>query len=199
MKALVVKAFGPLESMTLDEVAGPQPGADEALVDIKAASVNFPDLLVIQGKYQVLPPLPFSPGKECAGIVKAVGANVTRVKPGDRVLIQIEYGGYAQQVVAKAANCHVIPEAMSFTEAAAMGSFGGFVLAAAYKQLNFTVVKESVYLTAKTSAMVCWLFIGSSIFAAAFASGQRTMLDSTSFSFTFSGFTVPMIFCTCLT
>ena len=121
MKALVVKAFGPLESMTLDEVAGPQPGADEALVDIKAASVNFPDLLVIQGKYQVLPPLPFSPGKECAGIVKAVGAKVTRVKPGDRVLIQIEYGGYAQQVVAKAANCHVIPEAMSFTEAAAMG------------------------------------------------------------------------------
>ena len=121
MKALVVKAFGPLESMTLDEVAGPQPGADEALVDIEAASVNFPDLLVIQGKYQVLPPLPFSPGKECAGIVKAVGAKVTRVKPGDRVLIQIEYGGYAQQVVAKAANCHVIPEAMSFTEAAAMG------------------------------------------------------------------------------
>jgi TRAP-type mannitol/chloroaromatic compound transport system permease large subunit len=55
------------------------------------------------------------------------------------------------------------------TEAAAMGSFGGFVLAAAYKQLNFTVVKESVFLTAKTSAMVCWLFIGSSIFAAAFA------------------------------
>ena len=55
------------------------------------------------------------------------------------------------------------------TEAAAMGSFGGFVLAAAYKRLNFTVVKESVFLTAKTSAMVCWLFIGSSIFAAAFA------------------------------
>jgi len=69
----------------------------------------------------VLPPLPFSPGKECAGVVKAVGAKVTRVKPGDRVLIQIEYGGYAQQVVTKAVNCHVIPEAMSFTEAAAMG------------------------------------------------------------------------------
>lgn len=121
MKALVVKEFGPLDSMTLEEVAGPQPGADEALVDIKAASVNFPDLLVIQGKYQVLPPLPFSPGKECAGIVKAVGANVTHVKPGDRVLIQIEYGGYAQQVAVRALNCHVIPDAMSFTEAAAMG------------------------------------------------------------------------------
>ena len=121
MKALVVKEFGPLDSMTLEEVASPQPGADEALVDIKAASVNFPDLLVIQGKYQVLPPLPFSPGKECAGIVKAVGANVTHVKPGDRVLIQIEYGGYAQQVAVRALNCHVIPDAMSFTEAAAMG------------------------------------------------------------------------------
>jgi len=121
MKALVVKEFGPLDSMTLEEVASPQPGADEVLVDIKAASVNFPDLLVIQGKYQVLPPLPFSPGKECAGVVKAVGANVTRVKPGDRVLIQIEYGGYAQQVAVRALNCHVIPDAMSFTEAAAMG------------------------------------------------------------------------------
>jgi NADPH2:quinone reductase len=121
MKALVVKEFGALDSMTLEEVASPNPGADEALVDIHAASVNFPDLLVIQGKYQVLPPLPFSPGKECAGVVRAVGAGVTRVKPGDRVLIQIEYGGYAQQVVAKAVNCHVIPESMSFTEAAAMG------------------------------------------------------------------------------
>ena len=121
MKALVVKEFGPLDSMTLEDVASPQPGEDEALVDIKAASVNFPDLLVIQGKYQVLPPLPFSPGKECAGVVKSVGAKVTHVKPGDRVLIQIEYGGYAQQVATKAVNCHVIPEAMSFTEAAAMG------------------------------------------------------------------------------
>jgi NADPH2:quinone reductase len=121
MKALVVRQFGPLDSMTLEDVPGPQPADDEALVDIKAASVNFPDLLVIQGKYQVLPPLPFSPGKECAGVVKAVGAKVTHVKPGDRVLIQIEYGGYAQQVVAKAVNCHVFPDAMSFTEAAAMG------------------------------------------------------------------------------
>jgi NADPH:quinone reductase len=121
MKALLVKQFGPLDSMVLEDVPSPQPGADEALVDVQAASVNFPDLLVIQGKYQVLPPLPFSPGKECAGVVKAVGAGVTRVKPGDRVLIQIEYGGYAQQVVTKAVNCHVIPEAMSFTEAAAMG------------------------------------------------------------------------------
>lgn len=121
MKALLVKQFGALDSMVLEDVPGLLPGADEALVDVHAASVNFPDLLVIQGKYQVLPPLPFSPGKECAGVVNAVGAGVTHVKPGDRVLIQIEYGGYAGQVVTKAVNCHVIPDAMSFTEAAAMG------------------------------------------------------------------------------
>lgn len=121
MKALIVKEFGPLDSMTLEDVPSPPCAEDEALVDVQAASVNFPDLLVIQGKYQVLPPRPFSPGKECAGVVRAVGARVTRVKPGDRVLIQIEYGGYAQQVAAKAVNCHVIPDAMSFTEAAAMG------------------------------------------------------------------------------
>ena len=71
MKALMVKQFGALDSMVLEEVPSPQPGDGEVLVDIRAASVNFPDLLVIQGKYQVLPQLPFSPGKECAGVVKA--------------------------------------------------------------------------------------------------------------------------------
>jgi NADPH2:quinone reductase len=97
------------------------PGAGEVLVDVRAAGVNFPDLMVIAGTYQNLPPLPFIPGKECSGVVNAVGANVKLVKPGDRVMVQIEYGAFAQQVVAKELQCHVIPDAMGFPEAAVLG------------------------------------------------------------------------------
>jgi len=118
MKALVVKQFGEL---AVEDRPAPAPGTDEVLVDVRAAGVNFPDLMVIGGTYQFLPSLPFIPGKECAGVVNAVGADVKLFKPGDRVMMQIEYGAFAQQVVAKQMNCHAIPDAMSFTAAAAMG------------------------------------------------------------------------------
>jgi NADPH2:quinone reductase len=118
MKALVVKQFG---ALAVEECPAPVPGAGEVLVDVRAAGVNFPDLLVIAGTYQHLPPLPFIPGKECSGVVNAVGANVKLVKPGDRVMVQIEYGAFAQQVVAKELQCHVIPDAMGFPEAAVLG------------------------------------------------------------------------------
>ena len=118
MKALVVKQFG---ALSVEEFPAPVPGAGEVLVDVRAAGVNFPDLLVIAGTYQHLPPLPFIPGKECSGVVNAVGANVKLVKPGDRVMVQIEYGAFAQQVVAKELQCHVIPDAMGFPEAAVLG------------------------------------------------------------------------------
>ena len=118
MKALVVKQFG---ALAVEDRPAPVPGTGEVLVEVRAAGVNFPDLLVIAGTYQILPALPFIPGKECAGVVTAVGPCVTLVKPGDRVMMQIEYGAFAQQVVAKQMNCHAIPDAMSFAEAAAMG------------------------------------------------------------------------------
>jgi NADPH2:quinone reductase len=121
MKALVVKQFGALDALAVEERPAPVPGAGEVLVDVRAAGVNFPDLLVIAGTYQHLPPLPFIPGKECAGVVNAVGVNVKLVKPGDRVMVQIEYGAFAQQVVAKELQCHAIPAAMDFPSAAALG------------------------------------------------------------------------------
>jgi NADPH2:quinone reductase len=121
MKALVVKQFGALDALAIEERPAPGPGAGEVLVDVRAAGVNFPDLLVIGGTYQHLPPLPFIPGKECAGVVKAVGSCVTLVKPGDRVMVQIEHGAFAQQVVAQQINCHAIPDSMDFPSAAALG------------------------------------------------------------------------------
>lgn len=121
MKAVVVREFGPPESIRVEEFAAPQPGDTEVLVDVHAAGVNFPDLLVMTGKYQVLPPRPFVPGKECAGIVSAAGKSVTTCKPGDRVLAWMEHGAFAEQVVASQDNCFVLPEPMSFEEGACFG------------------------------------------------------------------------------
>lgn len=121
MKALIVREHGPIENLLLEDVPDPEPGPGEVVVDVHAASVNFPDLLVIGGTYQTLPPRPFSPGKDMAGVVAAVGRGVTRVKPGDRVAAQNEYGTYAQRCVVPELNCYAMPDQMSFTDAAAMG------------------------------------------------------------------------------
>jgi len=121
MRALVIHRHGPLDNLKLETLPDPAPGPDEALVEVRAASVNFPDLLVVQGTYQNLPPTPFVPGKDLAGVVTAVGANVSSPKPGERVTAQIEYGAFAERAAVPARNCHPMPAAMSFAEGAAMG------------------------------------------------------------------------------
>jgi NADPH2:quinone reductase len=121
MRALIVHEHGPIEKLTLGEFPDPKPGKGEVLVEVHAASVNFPDLLVIGGTYQNLPPRPFVPGKDLAGVVAAVGEGVTRVKPGDRVMAQIEHGAYAERAVVREELCSVMPEKMTFAEGAAMG------------------------------------------------------------------------------
>jgi NADPH2:quinone reductase len=122
MKAVVIHQFGEPESLRVEDSQDPSCcGVEDVQIDVKAAGVNFPDLLAIQGNYQILPPRPFSPGKDVAGVVRAVGASVTRVRPGDRVMAQLEHGGYASCAVATQKNCHVLPGSMSFIDAAAMG------------------------------------------------------------------------------
>ena len=98
MKALLCKAFGPPESLVVEEVADPVAGDGEVVVRVRAAGVNFPDVLIIQDKYQFKPPLPFSPGGECAGVVDSVGAQVTMWKPGDRVIAFTGHGAFAEKV-----------------------------------------------------------------------------------------------------
>src|SRR5713226_6337795 len=121
MKAVLCKAFGPPESLVFEEIASPVPGPGEAVISVKAASVNFPDVLIIENKYQVKPPLPFSPGSELAGIVKAVGAGVTAVAPGDRVMAITGYGAFAEEVKVDARRVLAIPPGMDFATAAAFG------------------------------------------------------------------------------
>jgi len=118
MKALVCKQFGPPESLVLEEVPSPKPGAGEVVISIKAASVNFPDVLIIQNKYQFKPPLPFSPGSELAGVVKEVGAGVSNVKPGDKVIAFTAFGAFAEEVKTEAARLLPLPESMSYEEGA---------------------------------------------------------------------------------
>ena len=98
MKAVLCKAFGPPESLVLDEVPALEPGPGQVVVDVAACGVNFPDVLIIQDQYQFKPPLPFSPGGEVAGTVSAVGPGVTSVGVGDRVVAMTMAGGMAEQV-----------------------------------------------------------------------------------------------------
>lgn len=121
MRGLVLHVLGTPENLRLEEIPVPAPGPGQVLVDILTAAVNFPDLLTIEGKYQFRPDLPFVPGKEGAGIVAAVGPGVARVKPGDRVMVQVEYGTFAEQALAPETECYPIPEKMSFEQAAAVG------------------------------------------------------------------------------
>lgn len=132
-----MREHGPVDNLLLEDVADPAPGPGQVLVDVHAASINFPDLLVIGGTYQNLPPLPFSPGKDLAGVVAAVGAGVTAVKPGDRVAAQHEYGAYAQRCVVPQMNCYAMPDCMSFADAAALGL--------TYATAHFALVERARY------------------------------------------------------
>lgn len=117
MKAVVCRQFGPPESLTIEDLPSPRPGAGQAVVSVRAASLNFPDVLVIQNKYQMKPPLPFSPGSELAGVVKEVGAGVTSVTPGDRVMAAVGVGAFAEEVAIDAAKLHRIPDGMPDADA----------------------------------------------------------------------------------
>jgi NADPH:quinone reductase len=119
MKAVLCKQYGPPESLAFEDLPSPRPGPGEAVVSVKAASVNFPDVLIIQNKYQFKPPLPFSPGSELAGVVKEVGEGVAGFRPGDKVIAFTTYGAFAEEVKTEAARLLPMPQGMDFPSAAA--------------------------------------------------------------------------------
>ena len=118
MRAVVCKELGPLENLALETIDDPAPAEGEVRIDVKAAGINFPDLLVIQGKYQFRPPLPFVPGSECAGVVEAVGEGVDGVRAGDKVTASGLAGAFAEKICVPAAATVPIPEGMGFETAA---------------------------------------------------------------------------------
>ena len=108
-----------VDAVTWKEMPTPVPGAGEVLLEIKAASLNFPDILIVQNKYQMKPPLPFVPGSEYAGVVQALGAGVTHLKVGQSVACLSGTGGFATHTLAPAERCMPLPPGFSFVDAAA--------------------------------------------------------------------------------
>src|SRR5919197_342077 len=119
MRALICREWGEIGTLKVEEVAAPKPAAGQVLIDVKATAVNYADSIMVAGRYQTKPPLPFSPGLETAGMVAACGDRVTRFKPGDRVMAIVAYGGLAEMAVADDAETFAVPGAMPLDEAGA--------------------------------------------------------------------------------
>jgi len=119
MKAVVCERYGPPDSLIVRDLPSPRAGAGEVVISVRAASVNFPDVLIIQNKYQFKPPLPFSPGSELSGVIKEVGDGVNGWRAGDRVMAFTTYGAFAEEVKVEATRLARLPAKMSFEEAAA--------------------------------------------------------------------------------
>ncbi|SCA57138.1 Quinone oxidoreductase [Candidatus Terasakiella magnetica] len=120
MKAAVCTSLEGYENLEILDIDIPSPNEDQVLIRVHASALNFADSLIVKGKYQVKPPLPFSPGLECAGVVEAVGATVTTCKVGDRVMAVLDWGGFAEYALAKAHDVYPIADNLDFKTAAAI-------------------------------------------------------------------------------
>jgi len=120
MKAMLSRQAGGPETLTLQDLPDPVPGPGEVLIEVKACAVNYPDVLIIEDRYQFKPPRPFAPGGEVAGIVESVGAGVAAFKPGDRVIGSCIAGGMAEKLALQAGVCTAVPAIMPFDEASAL-------------------------------------------------------------------------------
>jgi NADPH2:quinone reductase len=118
MKAVLCRQYGPPSELVVEDVPSLRAGEGQVVIEVHACGVNFPDTLIIEGKYQFKPDLPFSPGGEVSGIVKEVGPGVTRLRAGDRVIAATTWGGYAQEVVAQAERVIPMPDGLDFETAA---------------------------------------------------------------------------------
>ena len=119
MRAVLCHAWGAVEGLQLGDAPPPIPAGGEVVIGVRAVGINYADAIMVAGRYQTKPPLPFSPGLEAAGIVAACGDRVTRFKPGDRVMALLAHGGLAELAVAPEAETFAIPDGMSFEEAGA--------------------------------------------------------------------------------
>jgi NADPH2:quinone reductase len=118
MKILHCKEYGPVENLVWEDINSPEPAENEVVVSIKAAALNFPDYLIVQGLYQFKPDLPFAPGNEGAGVIKKIGKNVKRFKKGDRVYFMAPYGAFAEEACMHEFGVFPIPDDVSFELAA---------------------------------------------------------------------------------
>ncbi len=160
----------------LEDVASPEIKKNEILLEVQAAGVNFPDSLIIEGKYQFKPPFPFAPGGEAAGIVAAVGEKVTHVKPGDRVMALTGWGSFAEQVAVPAYNVMQIPKGMDFTSAAAFGMTYGTSMHALKQRASLQPGETLLVLGASGGVGLAAVEIGQALGARGIAAARSAVM-----------------------
>lgn len=169
MKAILVKSLTGPDDLVLDEHQIEEPGKGRVLIDVKYAGVNFPDILITQGKYQFQPDIPFSPGGEVAGVIKEVGEGVTQFKPGDRVVSGTTWGGFAEDALGFDFNTHLIPSEVSFKDAATILMTHGTVIHALKDRAQLREGETLVVLGASggvgTAAIQIGKILGASVIA----------------------------------
>ena len=136
MKALQCVELGGPDKLEINEVDSPSAVPGHVVIDVKSGSINFPDVLMIQGLYQFQPPLPFTPGGESAGIISEVGEEVTKFKVGDKVFAMTGTGAFAEKILAHEASCTLIPDSMDYDSAAALSMTYGTSLYALKQRAN---------------------------------------------------------------
>ena len=136
MKALQCVELGGPDKLKINEVDSPSAIPGHVVIDVKSGSINFPDVLMIQGLYQFQPPLPFTPGGESAGIISEVGEDVTKFKVGDKVFAMTGTGAFAEKILAHEASCMLIPDSMDYDSAAALSMTYGTSLYALKQRAN---------------------------------------------------------------
>jgi NADPH2:quinone reductase len=145
MKAILCKQYGLPDNLVFEDLPPVKAGKGQVVISIKAAGVNFPDTLIIQNKYQFKPELPFSPGSECAGVVKEIGEGVNGLKPGDPLMAMTAFGCFAEEIAVKEAECIPMPKGLDFKQAA------GFTLTYG---TSFHALKDRAQLKANEALLV---------------------------------------------
>lgn len=171
MKAVLCKSFGSIDNLIIEEITNLKPEKDEIVISVKACGLNFPDTLIVQGKYQFKPEFPFSPGGEISGVVKEIGEDVKHLNVGDNVMYGSVFGGFAEEVNAKAKEVFKMPPTMDFITAASSMLTYGTSYHALVNRANLKLDETLLVLGAAggvgTSAIQIAKAIGATVIAAA--------------------------------
>lgn len=182
IKALTCKQFGGIEHLSYESVAPPEMAPDEVLIKVLYCGVNFPDTLIIQGKYQFKPELPFIPGQEVSGEVLEVGEEVSHVSPGDMVIASMTWGGFAERVVAKGVNTYSFPDNLPFESGAVLLETYATAIHALIDRANLLAGETLVVLGAAggtgTAAVQLGLVLGARVIAVASTEEKRAFARS---------------------
>ena len=172
MKALQCVELGGPDKLKINEVDSPSVIPGHVVIDVKSGSINFPDVLMIQGLYQFQPPLPFTPGGESAGIISEVGEDVTKFKVGDKVFAMTGTGAFAEKILAHEASCMLIPNSMDYDSAAALSMTYGTSLYALKQRANIQPGETLLVLGASGGVGIAAIEIGKAMGAKVIAAAS---------------------------